>query len=366
MRAWSDRGVGHRIFHGGSDQTVWPGSKDTIVVRDFQRKGRFPLARIRRKVRRVLDPFSDTILAVISRDIFLAKVGRTIADVYGVPLVLDLCDNYPEVALQLSRFGRPWLRVAVPVIGRVERRAIALADQVVCVTEESRAHIARKQEGAGGAEARESFLNRSQVIENVPWAESDPVWTNQQHAAGLVYIGTFDTGIRDLATVLDGLRLYERMDGHRVVLNIYTFDPGELRRSLDGHSPFWPDYIRIRDPVPSAELPDVLSGYMAGVVPHHRGPGTDYTISNKIFDYLWAGIPVLATDNPPNVRVLRDTEGGMIYRSEQPMDFAVQLKALCAARVHSPVRPDPSVLREKYSWQRQVHPVIDRLLVGSV
>jgi glycosyltransferase involved in cell wall biosynthesis len=362
IRAWEARGVGHRIFHGGSDHDVWHGKENSTVISGFKRKWQFRLAPMLRQIRRALDSEAETLIAVVCRDIFLARIGRMVADTYHVPLVLDVCDNYPEVALQLSRFGRPWLRFAAPMIERVERAAISAADHVVCVTEESRSHIAMKQQGVHRGQTGEDFRSKSHVVENVPWIETEPVWNQLQETEGLVYIGTFDAGIRDLDTVLEGLIAYEKRFDERIALTIYTFDSAELRKSLDRRFASWADFINVRPPVPAADLPAVLAGHMGGLVPHHRGPGTDYTISNKIFDYLWAGIPVLASDNPPNVRVLRETSGGIIYRGEDPDHFTVQLRKLNDLRMSPSVRADPEVLRDKFSWDSQVYRVIDEFV----
>ena len=64
------------------------------------------------------------------------------------------------------------------------------------------------------------------------------------------------------------------------------------------------------------------------LVPHARNPHTDTTIPHKIFQYMMLGKPVLVSDCPPMARVMTDSGGGLVFRHDDPADFAEKVERL--------------------------------------
>lgn len=56
--------------------------------------------------------------------------------------------------------------------------------------------------------------------------------------------------------------------------------------------------IHLLGPRPHAELPDVLRGAAAGLIPYARNELTDSVFPMKVYEYLAAGLPVVATPLP--------------------------------------------------------------------
>ena len=80
--------------------------------------------------------------------------------------------------------------------------------------------------------------------------------------------------------------------------------------------------------LPHDQLPLYWRVADLGLLPFHRCTHIDTTLANKLFDYMSVGLPVLASDATPMVRVLRETGAGVTFRSGSAEDFASVLAGL--------------------------------------
>jgi glycosyltransferase involved in cell wall biosynthesis len=69
------------------------------------------------------------------------------------------------------------------------------------------------------------------------------------------------------------------------------------------------------------ELPRFWRAADLGLLPFHKCSHIETTLANKLFDYMAVGLPVLASDAAPMVRVLRETGAGATFRAGCPEDF---------------------------------------------
>lgn len=287
---------------------------------------------------------------ILVRDIFLAGYAIYVGSKMNIPCYIDLADNYPEVAKSIlrSRLGR---QAGYSILNQWERYVLRQADGVVVVTPESKSHIMDKHRLSG---------SQIFVVENVP---KDPDLfrpTKSAFSGNLVYIGTFDRGIRDLDTVIEGLRIYYETSGESVHLTIYAFEPEKVQNVVlerKGGARF----VTVLPVVDNDILYQTLRAFDAGIVPHCRCPATEYTAPNKIYDYLHAGIRVICSDNPPLRRILDDIGGGVTYSCGDPMDFAQVLNRLKSAIEGEQCKADTDALASRYEWNVQVEPFLRHL-----
>jgi glycosyltransferase involved in cell wall biosynthesis len=66
-----------------------------------------------------------------------------------------------------------------------------------------------------------------------------------------------------------------------------------------------------------------------GLCMERRGPANhEYTVSNKLFDYMMAGLAVIVPDLDGLARAVKYAEGGLIYQAGSPQSLAEQILAL--------------------------------------
>jgi glycosyltransferase involved in cell wall biosynthesis len=98
---------------------------------------------------------------------------------------------------------------------------------------------------------------------------------------------------------------------------------------------------------PYAELPDVLRGGQAGLIPYARNELTESIFPMKVYEYLAAGLPVLATPLPalagvPDVATAEDAAGMAALLEQAIADDSPALRAERSRRAAS------------HSWQRRL------------
>ncbi|WP_338443962.1 glycosyltransferase family 4 protein [Pseudomonas sp. LTR0] len=89
------------------------------------------------------------------------------------------------------------------------------------------------------------------------------------------------------------------------------------------------DRVRIIPTVPLAELPSYTASADIGVQPIENTCLNHYTTdSNKLFEYLIAGLPVVATDLPEIRRIVRKHDVGILVPANDPTNLAQALSVL--------------------------------------
>ncbi|HBK61434.1 MAG TPA: hypothetical protein DDZ84_11685 [Firmicutes bacterium] len=337
-----------RGLKGGSD--LWPERGDAELVESIEKLDtKFPImpSLARRIARRALS-YQPAVILV--RDIFLAGYALYAARRLDIPCYVDAADNYPEVMKtvaksQLGRLG------GFCLLNLWERHVLRSANGVIVVTPESKNHIVHKHHISP---------SRVFVVENVPKNSHAHVSTKSCFTGKLVYVGTVDRGVRDLATAIEGLKEYHELTGEKVSLTVYSFAPDEVQGTVCQLEEY-AEYVTVMPTVANQALFHTLQRFDAGVVPHCRCPATEYTAPNKLYDYLYSGIPVLCSDNPPLKRIIGDTGGGIAYSCGDANSFALALRRLKAEIEHGCAKVDTSVLLSKYEWDAQVQCFVRRV-----
>jgi glycosyltransferase involved in cell wall biosynthesis len=94
---------------------------------------------------------------------------------------------------------------------------------------------------------------------------------------------------------------------------IGALSPGYNQALLDGLPASVQSRITFRNPVPSDMLPDVLAGFDIGLALERSAPPSrDLTITNKILQYLNAGLAIIATPTAGQKEVLAAAPGAGI------------------------------------------------------
>jgi glycosyltransferase involved in cell wall biosynthesis len=86
------------------------------------------------------------------------------------------------------------------------------------------------------------------------------------------------------------------------------------------------------------------------LIPHLRSDHTDSTIPHKLFQYMYAGKPIIASDCKPIKRIVNETKSGYIYEADQPGELAKVLQQLNHDDPGSYVEKGRKWVREKYNW----------------
>lgn len=256
--------------------------------------------------------------AVHVHDLQLARIGYEMKKRYGVEFVLDLHENWPAL-LKISEHTKSFLGSLLfseKQWKNYERKYVRLADKVIVVVEEAKERI----QSLGVAPDKIYVVSNTQNLEEfnfeIPAKEHDKVVFT--YAGGI----TFHRGLQYVlkaAAQLDALDFEIRIVGAGRFLDKLQ----ELAKALniEGKVHFlgWQN----RD----ALLKIVFESDVA-LIPHIKSAHTDSTIPHKLFQYLYAEKPILASNCCPIERILRETGGGWTYSFDDVNELAMIMRQI--------------------------------------
>jgi glycosyltransferase involved in cell wall biosynthesis len=255
----------------------------------------------------------------------------------GARVVYDAHEDL-AATVRDKRWIRPRLRrPAARLVARLEPMA---ADRLAAVVAATPA-IAE----------RFAACRRTVVVNNYPDLEEFAVAPDERRAAvasaTVCYVGAI-SAIRGAAVRVDAI---ERAGAELVMAG--PFETEELAAALRRR----PGWARVRSlgPLPRGELAGVFGGAAAGLVLF--GPAANHTRSQptKLFEYMAAGVPVIASDFPLWREIVEGNGCGICVDPTSPADVADAIRALLADPERARRMGDNGrrAVLERYRWDRE-------------
>jgi glycosyltransferase involved in cell wall biosynthesis len=297
---------------------------------------------------------------IVVRDLPLMLGVLLVARVFACRTVFDMAECYPEMYKSMLMYNpgriRNWIVRNPAIAALFERVAVAGASHTLVMIEESRDRLL-----AMGFDSQ-----KITIVSNTPPLDGRPLREHHSNEVlRLLYVG-FVTRIRGLDNLLRGLKAYLERDpearpvefhvvGVGSALAEYRFLTKRLEITSNVHFHGWLDQKSV----------DALYAYSdVGVLTYHRCSHWDHTIPNKLFDYMFSGMPVLATDIRPIRRIVEQDACGIIVPDgdDEACRLAIARLQDAALRKRMGHRGRQAVL-ERYNWGRdgaRLLKVVDR------
>jgi glycosyltransferase involved in cell wall biosynthesis len=258
---------------------------------------------------------------------------------------------YDSHELYTEHVGTPRkTRVARAVQAAVERRLICRADRVITVNES----IADELSLRYGA-------SRPAVIMNVPARPTEPrdlEPVDLRRKLGLhpgrrlaLYVGGISTG-RGMEEMVASARFLDDVD-------IVLLGPvsASYRRGLEESAAAAgvADRVFFASAVAGNEVMQHAAGADVGLVPYRNTCLNNYlSLPNKLFEYLAAGVPVVASDFPELRRVVRGEEVGATCDPDDPADIARAIaEVIRDPEWHRALSANARRAAERFTWERE-------------
>ncbi|MDX3001867.1 glycosyltransferase family 4 protein [Kribbella solani] len=113
------------------------------------------------------------------------------------------------------------------------------------------------------------------------------------------------------------------------------------------------DRVHYLDPVPTGEVVRFLRGADVGLIPILRYPSHEMALPNKLFEYTFAGLPVVTSDMPTLEEFVGKTGIGEVFVAEDADALAAATgRVLADLATYRERVQDPGV-RNEMSWETQ-------------
>ncbi|GAB7533047.1 hypothetical protein PS3A_54630 [Pseudomonas sp. 3A(2025)] len=274
---------------------------------------------------------------VVAHDLPMLAVARTLAAESGARLVYDSHELYSE-----QEFAR-WQQATW---ADIERRHIQACDRVITVNPSIAAEL-QKRYGLSevfvihNAERLEPPLPRSRYLhERFGIAEDQQI---------LLFQGGLSAG-RHLTELVQAMGLLKTASVHLVLLGDGQLAEA-LRRLVDrlGLQP----RVHLHPAVAQARLLSITSTADAGIIPYQPICLNNYYCTpNKLFEFIAAGLPILASDLPELRRLVHDQQIGRVGDLSNAVRLACAIDDFFADRQRLQAWRDTlQQVRQTLSWQ---------------
>ncbi|MBI1292205.1 glycosyltransferase [bacterium] len=254
----------------------------------------------------------------------------------GFPVGVDLEDWFSEDLLPAARASRP-----VKDLARLEGSLLRRGVYRLTTSRALAAALAERHGVAPPTVVRNVFpLGAEPTI-----ARSGPVrlhWFSQTIGPG-----------RGLELLFEALRLLSAPVEVHLRGTLYARYRGWIDSQIP---PAWRDRVHLHAPVPNADLHSAISQHDIGLaLESSLIPSRDLTITNKLFQYLTAGLAVIATKTAGQREAMEEAPGAGVLIDETPNALAAAIEQLASDNdlLLSMRRTAREAARERHCWERE-------------
>jgi glycosyltransferase involved in cell wall biosynthesis len=298
----------------------------------------------RRFLRNIFNEFQFD--AIHIHDLPLARIGHEFSQRYGIRFTLDLHENWPALLNISTHTNTPFGKILSSNKQWIayEKRYVQLADNIIVVVEEARKRMMDLGAEASKVHIVSNTLNLEEF--NFPDQERDPAYVTMVYGGGVNFHRGIQTVIRALTIIrskIPNIRLWIIGPGS------YLENLKKLARDLEVEK-----YVHFFGWMNREELLMHISRADVALIPHIRSPHTDNTVPHKLFQYMYAGIPILSSNCAPLERIVNETGTGLIFQNQDPESFAKSLTQLLSDPDFIKKIPENGrrKVEEKYNWNR--------------
>ncbi|WP_165671193.1 glycosyltransferase [Metapseudomonas otitidis] len=335
------RGVGlfQRLFTYAS-RLNWSLYKGLLLARYHNRALHDPLPFRQAFVSHGLAHRSDLVQV---HDLPALEAGSELASMWGVPLVYDAHELYPE--------QKSFSRAQRNICSEAEQRLIKNADLVFAVNQSIGEEMSRRYE----IDQPVTLLN---AIDPPPEFDPNARYDLLREKLGLSAqrrILLFQGGFaphRNLEALVEAMAYVQTADVDLVMMGFGDF--GDLLKEKAAQHKLLGTRIHFLPAVPQNELLQHSASADIGIIPYpHVDLNSYYCTPNKLFEFIQAGLPILANDSPELNRFVKANGFGYSARMSGAKGIAGSIDSAFSSGGVLQWRSNILSAREDFSWAKQ-------------
>lgn len=169
----------------------------------------------------------------------------------------------------------------------------------------------------------------------------------------ICYVGgiTKERGIFEILKAIEGTNITLYLAG--------SISPKSLTDTLE-RLPGWKNVVYVGN-VSRNEVYSILSAAHAGLCIFHPIKNHIYSLPNKIFEYMNAGIPLVASRFPAWEELLKDTDNALFIDPLNPAEIRKAMETLLSnpEKSREMGKRGQRAVKEKYNWENEQYKLIN-------
>lgn len=242
---------------------------------------------------------------VIVRDIFLVKTSKKALKGKTVPVLIDMAEHYPAAVKSWRKYNQNFFtRFLVhnfALVDKWEAESIQYSDGIITVCDEQKDRLVQQYKYPE---------QKIEIVHNTPELSQFSKIKREQNPKPRVFLHhgyhttekPIDQFLRffiEFANPMDGFQFVVAGAGECIpYLEKIAEEKGAKNVVFTGYYDF-------------ETLPQILQSADIGVIPYPANDFNNYTLHNKVFDYLAVGIPILCSEAKPLKRLVDETKAGV-------------------------------------------------------
>lgn len=283
---------------------------------------------------------------IIIRDIPLAISAIKIAKALKIKTILDIAEHYPALIKESKYINNIFLRFLfknLDLYKYIEKEAVRICDSLLVVVEEQKERLLSENK---------IETNKISIVSNTPWLTNLYKTASQKNLNKLkiVYTGCIDGKFRDLKTIIEACKYLSSADiefnivGSGVLLD-------ELKVMVDKYNL---TNVIFHGWMEHSKILEFLNTQDIGIVPHNDSDVIQYTIPNKIFDYMAYSLPIIVSSARPLKRIVEETACGYVYEACNPKSLAECINYILQnkSELYQKAQNGYNAIKNKYNWEK--------------
>ena len=238
------------------------------------------------------------------------------------PLIYDVHENYPEEMLVREWIPRPLRHLLAFSVRWVQIACAAMIRNVVLVAESQHKDLV-------GPTLRKTMVMNYATVELLRNVTQDYT----ERADGVIFLGSQYENNGSMLLVEIAERLQKRVPGLKIYA-VDRFDDSHYRQKLIDEvirRGLQDCYLLLPNVKPQSIM-DSLNRCTIAIAPNLRVSKQIRALPTKLFEYMAAALPIVASDLPAAATVVRGSGAGLLAQPEYPDSFVDAICQLAADR----------------------------------
>jgi glycosyltransferase involved in cell wall biosynthesis len=286
-------------------------------------------------------------------DLPLSIIGTEIKNLYGIPLVIDLHENWPALirtAVHTQTFAGRLLSSHKQWID-YERKMLLKADNIITIVKESKERII----SLGVDKDKICLVSNTINPQNIP-----ALSVNKKEESFTIFYGGAINKHRGLQIVFKAI---SKLTDKNIPVNLWIAGEGSYKKELEKLSKTLKinPYLRFFGYKPFDEMLKLLAVCDVAIIPHLRTENNDASSPNKLYQYMYLEKPVISSDCISLKRIVNETGAGYVYQNDSPDELALLIEKLVNDRwlIENTGKKGKKAVLEKYNWNNDKTRLID-------